>query len=183
MTAAVGRIEDEGRRGCGGLQARAAGQVDVLRRAAAGEGVRGGVDVRCLDDVGVAVVGVALLVGSDRGADVGLGRLVLGTLLVVQVQRDGDRDQDADDHDDNEQFDERESAVALGTLLTDLAELVVHGEPPGLCGDGGEHRGWGFPVGERQVSSAFRAGHGSLSQTRSGGAPDSPVEAALVAVV
>ena len=52
-----------------------------------------------------AVVRVALLKHRDGATQVRLRRLVAGALLIVQVQRDRDGDQDADDHDDHQQLD------------------------------------------------------------------------------
>src|SRR5207248_11385155 len=77
--------------------------------------------------VRVAVVGVALLDRGDRAADVRLGRPVLRALAVVQVDRDRDGDQNADDHDDHEQFDEGEAVVAADALLPHPAKRLLHG--------------------------------------------------------
>src|SRR4051812_38755121 len=64
---------------------------------------------------GIAVVvRVVRLDGRDRRAYVGLGRAVVRAILELQVGRDGDREQDAEDDDDDQHFDEGETALILG---------------------------------------------------------------------
>src|SRR5262249_36047975 len=52
----------------------------------------------------------------DRGADVSLGRAVVGAILEAEVGRDCNREQDPDDDDDDEELDEREPLLASEPL-------------------------------------------------------------------
>src|SRR5437867_2086930 len=70
---------------------------------------------------GTRVVGVVGLDSRDRGANVGLGGRVVRTIAEAQVRGDRDREQDAEDDDDNEKFDEGETAFLTGQPLPDLA--------------------------------------------------------------
>ena len=63
-----------------------------------------------------AVVGEVRLGRRNGGTDVGLGSRVRRAITEAEVGRDRDRQQDADDHDDDEQLDEREAFLTLEPL-------------------------------------------------------------------
>ena len=65
---------------------------------------------------GAGVVGVVGLDGRNRGANVGLGGRLVRAIPEAQVRGDRDRQQDAEDDDDNEELDERETALLTGAM-------------------------------------------------------------------
>src|SRR5580765_4043206 len=80
---------------------------------------------------GAGVVGIEGLDCRERGANVGLGGRVVRTIPEAQVRGDRDREQDAQNDDDNEKFDEGETAFLTGQPLPDLASHTkssFHGE-------------------------------------------------------
>ena len=65
----------------------------------------------------------------DEVAGIGLGRSVLALLLLAEERRESDRGENADDQDDDQELDERESFVVA-------LEAVEHGGGTPVWGDG-----------------------------------------------
>ena len=61
----------------------------------------------------VAVVGVVRLRRRHRRANIRIGRLLVGTITEAEIGRNCDRQQDADDHDDDQELDQRETFITL----------------------------------------------------------------------
>src|SRR4051794_11558463 len=122
----AGGAADDLRRRAGLLERVAAlGRADAVARAGALDnevvlqtGVVARLELREVHRRGVvAVVRVVRLDGRHRRADVRLSSRALSAILEAEVRRDRDRQQDAEDHDDDQELDEREALVARQPLL------------------------------------------------------------------